>query len=124
MQLFADQGGDIKFLTNLELRARLYRFIHGAVFIDAGNIWLAKEDTARPGGKFNFGKAFGEIAVGAGVGLRIDANIIVVRADLAMPLRKPFEPSGRRWVLNQMNFGDKQWRSQNLILNLGIGYPF
>ena len=124
VQLFADQGGDIKFLTNLELRARLYRFIHGAVFIDAGNIWLAKEDTARPGGKFNFGKAFGEIAVGAGVGLRIDANIIVVRADLAMPLRKPFEPSGRRWVLNQMNFGDKQWRSQNLILNLGIGYPF
>ena len=124
IQLFADQGGDIKFLTSAELRAKLYRFIHGAVFADAGNIWLAKADTARPGGKFNFGRAFNEIAVGAGVGLRIDANILVVRADLAMPLRKPYEPAGSRWVINQINFGDREWRRQNLILNLGIGYPF
>ena len=124
LQLFADQGGDIKFLSSAELRAKIYRFIHGAVFLDAGNIWLAKEDSARPGGKFNFGRAFSEIAVGGGVGLRIDANIIVVRADLAMPLRKPYEPGGSRWVFNQMNFGDPTWRKQNLILNLGIGYPF
>ena len=124
IQLFADQGGDIKLLSSAELRAKLYRFIHGAVFLDAGNIWLAKEDTARPGAKFNFGRAFSEIAVGAGVGLRIDANIIVVRADLAMPLRKPYEPPGSRWVINQINFGDRHWRRENLILNLGIGYPF
>lgn len=124
IQLFADQGGDIKFLTSAELRAKLYRFIHGAVFLDAGNIWLAKEDTARPGSKFNFKRAFSEIALGAGVGLRIDANIIVVRADLAMPLRKPSEPRGQRWVIDQMNFGNSEWRRRNLILNLGIGYPF
>lgn len=124
MQLFADQGGDIKFLTTAELRAKLYRFIHGAVFLDAGNIWLAKEDSARPGGRFNFGRAFNEIAVGGGVGLRVDARVIVVRADLAMPFRKPYEPQGSRWVFDKINFGDPEWRRQNLILNLGIGYPF
>lgn len=124
LQLFADQGGDIKLLTSVELRAKLYSFIHGAVFLDAGNIWLAKEDTARVGGKFNFGRAFNEIAVGGGVGLRIDANIIVVRADLAMPFRKPYEPAGSRWVIDKINFGSPEWRRQNLILNLGIGYPF
>ena len=124
LQLFADQGGDIKFLTSAELRAKIYRFIHGAVFLDAGNIWLAREDSTRPGGKFNFGRAFSEIAVGGGVGLRIDVNILVVRADLAMPLRKPYEPAGSRWVFNQIKFGDPQWRRDNLILNLGIGYPF
>ena len=124
MQLFADQGGDIKMLLSAELRAKLYRFIHGAVFADAGNIWLMKNDPERPGSKFNFGRAFNEMAVGAGVGLRIDANIIVVRADIAMPLRKPYEPDGNRWVINEINFGDREWRRQNLILNLGIGYPF
>src|SRR5690606_21327070 len=41
-QFFADQGGDIKVLLNGELRTKLFSVIHGAVFIDAGNIWTAK----------------------------------------------------------------------------------
>jgi hypothetical protein len=41
-----------------------------------------------------------------------------------MPLRKPWLPEGNRWVINQIDFGSKEWRRQNLILNLAIGYPF
>ena len=124
LQLFADQGGDIKVMLNTELRARLFSIVHGAAFIDAGNIWLSKEDTARVGGKFKFGNMLSEMAVGGGVGLRIDARIFVVRFDLAMPFRKPYLPKGERWVFDQVDFGDRLWRRQNLILNIGIGYPF
>ena len=121
---FADQGGDIKAMLNTELRIKLFSVIQGAVFIDAGNIWLAKEDTSRPGGQFQFSNVFSQMAVGGGVGLRVDAKIFVIRFDLAMPFRKPYLPSGQRWVFDEIDFGNSQWRKQNLIFNIGIGYPF
>lgn len=121
---FADQGGDIKMMLNGELRAKLFSVIHGAAFIDAGNVWTSKTDTSRLGSRFRLGSAFNEFAVGGGVGLRVDASIFVIRFDLATPFRKPWLPQGERWVFNQINFGDPAWRRQNLILNIGIGYPF
>lgn len=124
LNLFADQGGDIKVMLNTELRAKLFSVIQGAAFIDAGNIWLAKEDTSRPGGQFRFSNVFSQMAVGGGLGLRVDAKIFIVRFDLATPFRKPYLPAGQRWVFDQINFGDSKWRKQNLIFNIGIGYPF
>ncbi len=35
-----DESGDIKLEMNTELRAKLVSVIHGALFVDAGNIWL------------------------------------------------------------------------------------
>lgn len=123
-RFFADQGGDIKMMLNGELRAKLFSVIHGAVFIDAGNIWTSKVDTSRAGSQFKLSNAFNQFAVGGGIGLRVDATIFVIRFDLATPLRKPWLPAGQRWVFNDINFGDPSWRKQNLILNIGIGYPF
>ncbi|SFH21253.1 translocation and assembly module lipoprotein TamL [Pedobacter insulae] len=123
-QTFADQAGDIKALLNTELRFKISGIIHGAVFADAGNIWLRKEDPDRPGSAFKFKNAFSELAVGTGAGIRIDATIFVIRLDGAFPIRKPYLPSGERWVLNQVDFGSKTWRRENFILNIGIGYPF
>lgn len=123
-QVFADQAGDIKMLLNTELRFKIVSIFHGAVFADAGNIWLRKEDPNRLGSGFSAKNALNELAVGTGVGLRIDAKIFVVRLDGAFPIRKPYLPSGQRWVLNQVDFGSKTWRRENFILNIGIGYPF
>ncbi len=116
-------GGDYKFLVNTELRIPLFGGFGSAVFIDAGNMWT--KDT------FLFGRAgqlkkssFNELAVAAGVGLRYDLEILLVRLDLGIPLRKPFFPEGERWVLDKMNFGSGKWRGENLILNIAIGYPF
>lgn len=118
-----DQSGDIKLELNTEFRAKLYSVIHGAVFIDAGNVWLFRENPLKPGGKFS--KEFlSELAVGTGVGLRFDFNFFVLRLDLAFPLRKPFLPKGERWVWNNIDIADKVWRKENLVFNLGIGYPF
>lgn len=124
-----DQSGDIKLELNAEYRANLYKFLNVAAFIDAGNIWLINDDiddkgvNTRPGGKFS--KEFlSEIAVGAGVGLRLDFSILVLRLDLAMPLRVPYYEKGDRWAFDRINFGDSSWRRDNLILNIAIGYPF
>lgn len=120
---YFDQSGDIKLELNAEYRANLYKFLNVAVFADAGNVWLVNEDTDRPGAKFS--KEFlSEIAVGAGVGLRLDFSILILRLDLAMPLRVPYYERGDRWTFDKINFGDSNWRRDNLILNIAIGYPF
>lgn len=120
---YFDQSGDVKLELNAEYRANLYKFLNVAVFADAGNVWLVNEDTDRPGAKFS--KEFlSEIAVGAGVGLRLDFSILILRLDLAMPLRVPYYERGDRWTFDKINFGDSNWRKDNLILNIAIGYPF
>jgi len=121
---FADQGGDIKLMLNSELRFKLVSVLYGALFADVGNIWLRKEDPLRPGSGFKAGNALNELAVGTGAGLRVDATIFVVRLDVAFPVRKPYLPEGQRWVFDSIAFGNKDWRRENLIFNIGIGYPF
>ena len=120
---FFDQSGDIKLEFNAEYRANIYKFLNAAVFADAGNVWLVNEDPEKPGGKFskNFVK---ELAVGAGVGLRLDFSILILRLDLAMPLRIPYGEESERWTLDRIDFGNSAWRKDNLILNIAIGYPF
>jgi len=124
-----DQAGDVKLEMNAEYRANLFKFLNVAAFVDAGNIWLINDEfddngkNLRPGGKFS--KEFlSEIAVGAGVGLRLDFSILILRLDLAMPLRVPYYDKGDRWAFDRINFGDSSWRRDNLILNIAIGYPF
>jgi outer membrane protein assembly factor BamA len=124
-QFLANESGEIKAEFNTELRYDLVKYIKLAAFMDAGNIWLRKDAGDKPGSGLNGGRdLWKELAVGAGIGLRFDANVMVIRFDLAMPLRKPWYPEGKRWVLNEINFGNSTWRKENLILNIGIGYPF
>ncbi|MFN4316209.1 MAG: BamA/TamA family outer membrane protein [Chitinophagaceae bacterium] len=118
-----DQSGDMKLELNTEWRMKLFSIVHGALFVDAGNIWLYNEDPGKPGAKF--GSDFlKELAVGGGVGLRFDISFLVLRFDVAIPLRKPFLPDGERWVFDQISFSDASWRRENIVLNIGIGYPF
>jgi len=78
-----------------------------------------------------FGKAgqlsrnwYKELAIASGIGLRFDFTFILLRVDLGIPLRKPYLPSGQRWVIKNIDFGSAAWRKENLILNIAIGYPF
>jgi len=121
---FADQGGDIKIMLNSELRFPIVSILQGAAFVDAGNIWLRKEDPRRAGSGFKLKNVLNEMAIGTGLGMRVDAKILVVRLDVALPIRKPYLPEGQRWVIDDLNFSNSQWRKENLIFNIGIGYPF
>jgi outer membrane protein insertion porin family len=119
-RVFVDQRADIKLEGNAEYRFDIVSFLKGAVFADAGNIWLIREDSTRTGGEFKKDEFLKQLAVGTGVGLRFDFNFFVLRFDLAFPLRKPKE----RWVTDEIDLGSPDWRSDNLILNIAIGYPF
>jgi outer membrane protein insertion porin family len=120
---FADESGDIKLEMNTELRLKINSILEGAFFIDAGNIWLYNKDTSRPGGEFT-NKFLNQLAVGTGIGLRINLTILLLRIDLATPVREPWLPAGKTWVINQFDLSSRAWRRQNLVLNLAIGYPF
>ncbi len=105
---YYDQVGDLRLEGNIEYRQDLFPYVKGAVFLDAGNIWLVNNDPQRPGGQFVASQALKQLAVGTGVGLRVDVQFFVIRFDYAIPLRA--------------NYGtpdDKAGR-----LNLAIGYPF
>ena len=119
----AEQPGDIKLELNTELRFPIAGIVQGAVFVDAGNVWLFNEDTTKVGSLFT-SKFINELAAGTGVGIRFDLSFLVLRFDLAFPIRKPWLPAGQRWVLNQFDFGSALWRKENLVFNLAIGYPF
>lgn len=119
---YFDQAGDIKFEANAEYRFPLVSVLKGALFADAGNVWLFNENPALPGGKFSKNWV-NELAVGTGLGFRVDVEFIVVRLDIATPLRKPYLDPDKRWV-DDFRFGYKSWRKENLIWNIAIGYPF
>ena len=149
---FYDQVGDIRLEGNVEYRQDLFPYVKGAVFIDAGNIWLVNGDPARAtytttstdaegnngvadgkNGQFKFNSFFKELAVGAGVGLRIDVQFFVIRLDAAVPVRYPYAnkeikvrrnseiplPPGLTDTYKKSHVG-----YEGLRLNLGIGYPF
>ena len=47
---FMDQTGEFKLELNAEYRFRLVGDLHGAFFLDSGNVWLLRPDENRPGG--------------------------------------------------------------------------
>ncbi|MDZ4847595.1 MAG: BamA/TamA family outer membrane protein [Chitinophagales bacterium] len=124
LDYFPDQTGDIKLEMNLEYRFTIVKFFKGALFADAGNIWLLNEDPQRPGGEFEASRFYKEIAIGSGVGVRLDFDFLVIRTDVSMPLRKPSLPEGDRWTFDKLYFSNKDWRRENVIWNIAIGYPF
>ena len=126
-----DRTGDIKLELNTELRfpiAPLFAGaikMNGALFADAGNIWLAKRDSTFPGGEIAMNTLGKCIAVDIGAGLRFDiATFLTFRIDLAMPVKKPYITNNEGWVFDQVDLMNSNWRANNLIVNIAIGYPF
>jgi hypothetical protein len=120
---FFDQTGDIMLEYNVETRFDMGGYLHSALFLDAGNVWLVNQSPNREGGQFEWANFYREFAVSTGAGLRIDADFIVVRFDLGLPLRDPARPQGNRWLFEEIGI-DNTWIWDNLILNFAIGYPF
>ena len=121
---FIDQAGDIKLEANIEYRFPIISVFNGALFVDAGNIWLRRDDPNRPGGTFSGSTFAKEIAVGTGFGIRSDLSFLILRFDIAFPLRVPSLPENDRWVVAKIDVGDPSWRKNNLTFNVAIGYPF
>jgi hypothetical protein len=114
---YIDQTGNVKFLANLEYRPRLLGNLYGALFMDAGNVWNLKENDRQPGGEFEFGNFFKQLAVGTGVGIRYDMGMFVIRLDWGVGLHVPYY-TGKSGFYNIPHFKDAQ------SIHLAVGYPF
>ncbi len=115
-----EASGDIRLEGSAEYRFPVAGWVHGAVFADAGNTWMRTGTHSLR----SFGQLFNESAVNAGAGIRIDPDILVIRLDLGVPLRKPWLDPGERWDSPGWDPGNVDWRRETFVINLAIGYPF
>ena len=113
---YVDQTGDVKLEANLEFRFPIVADLHGAAFLDAGNVWLLRPDQQRPGAELNL-QNLKKIAVGTGLGLRYDLDFLVLRFDVGVGLHAPYDTGKSGWY-NMPKFG------RSLAYHLAIGYPF
>ncbi len=111
--------GDIQLEMNAELRFPIAGYLTGALFADAGNIWTFHANEALPGGQFDFKNFYKQIAFDAGFGLRLDLSFLLLRLDLAIPMRYPYlnEDGNSYW-----HFKDLEWNDLRFVI--GLGHPF
>ena len=114
---YYDQTGTFKLEANLEYRFPIFSYLKGALFLDAGNVWMLSDDSNRPGGKLVMKDFFNEIAVGTGLGLRFDMDMLVIRADVGYALHAPYD-TGKSGYFNMPSF------KKSYAFHLAIGYPF
>lgn len=132
-----DKIGDIQLEGNMEFRFPISSWIEGAWFVDAGNIWLLNKDSLRTNAEFDKARFVNEIAIGSGVGIRLDLDFFIIRFDVSMPFKNPSLPMNERWIFNggiggtstiDYITGESVVVNRNSFFkyqfNLGIGYPF
>ncbi len=118
---FIDQVGDLKLEANLEWRFRLLGNLHGALFLDTGNVWLLHKDPTRLNGSIEEIKTakefFEQVAVGTGLGVRYDFGPVILRMDLGIGIHLPYK-TYREGYYNIPSF------REGLNYHLAVGYPF
>ncbi len=114
---YIDQTGDLKLEANVEYRFPILGDLYGALFLDAGNVWLLKKDEQRPGAQFELSRFAKEIALGTGCGIRYDLSFLVLRFDMGVALHAPYETS-KKGYYNIPKFSD------GLGFHFAVGYPF
>lgn len=123
---YLDQTGTFLFEANVEYRFRIFKSLWGATFLDSGNVWLLRKDReltndgneARPDSQLRLKTFPKQIALGTGVGIRYDMDILVFRLDFGIPLHLPYDTS-RSGYYNVTGAFFK-----NLGIHFAIGYPF
>jgi outer membrane protein assembly factor BamA len=104
-----NQTGDMKLEANVEFRFPIFSIFYGALFFDAGNVWVKRELT-------DFDNYIRSVAFNTGLGVRLDIQFVVIRFDWGLKL---WEPAAQRW------YGPQDWfRSGGNSFQFGIGYPF
>ena len=116
---FINQTGDMKLDLNLEYRTFLFWKFYGAAFIDAGNIWTLREYKDQPGGLFKFNEFYKQIAVGYGMGLRLNFDYFIIRMDAGMKAINPaYETHRQHYPITRHNMG------RDFSFHFAVGLPF
>ena len=116
---FINQTGDMKLDLNAEYRSKLFWKFSGAAFIDAGNIWTLRAYDEQPGGQFRLKDFPSQLAVGYGLGLRLNFDYFILRFDLGMKAVNPaYEDDDRHFPILHPRF------SRDYAFHFAVGMPF
>ncbi|MEP6647045.1 MAG: BamA/TamA family outer membrane protein [Saprospiraceae bacterium] len=96
------QTGDIKLDMSAELRFHLLWYLNGAIFMDAANVWTAKNDTSRPETQFKLKSFLTQLGIGYGYGLRLDLNYFIIRFDFGYKLYNPYKINGSHLLRDEL----------------------
>ena len=116
------QTGDIKMEFDVEYRFPIVWKLYGALFAEAGNVWLmstSKDNEAgSPADPGYFTRSFyKEFGVDWGLGLRMDIDLIVLRLDAGFKVHDPVGEMSWR--------GPSRWfKKDGFGIQFGVGYPF
>jgi len=115
---YLDHTGDLKLEGNAEYRFNMVGNLEGALFLDAGNVWMLRddEDGNRSGGRLEWRHFLNDIAVGTGAGIRYNLDVLVLRLDIGIALHVPYD-TGKKGYFNKT-------RENGLGFHLAVGYPF
>lgn len=119
---YPNRTADIKLEANLEYRFKIFWQLEGALFFDAGNIWSLPGVDTREGAVFDAKEFYKQVALGSGIGVRVNLGFFTIRTDFGYKVYDPAkDPSSdfRPWIPLQQKF---MWKDFNF--NFGIGYPF
>lgn len=124
-----EKPGDILLEGSVEIRKKIFGFVEGAVFIDAGNVWTFKplddNNENKGNSEFKLNQFYREIGVGTGFGLRFNFSFLILRFDVGIKAYDPARNEGERWVLDKARFFRPYTvNNEPVIYNIGIGYSF
>ena len=116
---FINQTGDIKLDLNAEYRTYLFWKLHGAFFVDAGNIWTIRDYAEQPGGQFRMRSFWREIAVSYGLGFRLNFDYFILRLDGGMKAIHPaYDDVRHHYPIIHPDF------KRDFTLHFAVGLPF
>lgn len=106
--------GNIHLEGSAEARITITSLIKGAFFVDVGNVWMLKKEESRPYAEFNISRLWRDLAIGSGIGIRLDFGFFLIRFDFGIPFKQPNSKYPYRIRPD----------IRKTPLSLGIGYPF
>ena len=114
---YEERIGDLQLVINLEERFPIINILEGAIFADIGNVWLMHPSEQYPNGELQASRLLRDLAVGVGLGLRINISVATLRADFSLPLYDPGFGTDNAFRI-------PHWNIKQIVTNFGIGYPF
>ncbi len=117
--IYSNQTGDVKLELNLEYRFNIIKFLEGAFFVDAGNIWAINSYNSPEESIFFFKDFYKQMGVGTGFGTRLNLNFFILRVDLGVKIIDPALPAGQRIMPMTHDY-----KLKDFTVNIAIGYPF
>lgn len=116
---FINQTGNLKLDLSVEFRTFMFWKLHGALFVDAGNIWNTRSYADMKDAQFKFNTFYKQIAVSYGLGFRLNFDYFILRLDGGMKAINPTYTSGaRHYPIVHPRF------KRDFTIHFAVGLPF